>query len=244
MQIYMLNWRLIVIKSELPANAKYLALYLSTWMNEWGDNCYPSIKRISHETGLSKQTVIKYIQVLRADGWLEAKKKGFDGQAWSHNQYYPNIPDKAVKELDHLNEGGQSGIPRRSISDNKAVKEVDTIFTDNSTDNSTDTTMLTPKKAVNVPYQQIVNLYHEKLPNNPQIAKLNESRKRQIKARWNNGIGDIDAWERYFDLVSDSKFLTGQCPPSRDRSKPFIADIDFLIKEANVLKIVEGKYHE
>lgn len=244
MQVYMLNWRLVVIRSNLPSNAKYLAIYLSTWMNEWGDNCYPSIKRISHETGLSEPTVVKYIQVLRTNGWLEAKKKGFDGQAWAHNQYYPNIPPEVLKEINHLDEGTKTEKGRHLNSHEKALKEVNTIFTDNSTENSTDTAMLTPKKAVNVPYQQIVNLYHEKLPNNPQVAKLNESRKRQIKARWNNGIGDIDAWERYFDLVSESKFLTGQCPPGMNRNKPFIADIDFLIKENNVLKIVEGKYHE
>ena len=93
-----------------------------------------------------------------------------------------------------------------------------------------------------MPYDEIVSLYHEKLLNNPQIAKLTDSRKRQIKARWNNGMGDIDSWARYFDLVSESKFLTGQAPPGKGRTKPYVADIDFLIKESSVLKIVEGKY--
>jgi len=138
MQVYMLNWRLVIIKSELPSNAKFIALYLSTWMNEWGDNCYPSIARISHETGLSKPTVIKYIQVLRDQGWLESRKKGFDGQAWAHNQYYPNVPEKEVKEFNHLSEGGKTESKRRLNSQQKAVKEVNTRTTDNSTDNSTE----------------------------------------------------------------------------------------------------------
>ncbi len=99
-------------------------------------------------------------------------------------------------------------------------------------------------KARNVPYEAILDLYHEKLPLNPRIAKLSDSRKRQIRARWNDGIPDLDSWGRYFDMVSQSKFLTGRAAPSRDRNKPFVADIDFLIKEANVLKVVEGKYHE
>lgn len=127
------NWRILIFKSELPPNSKYVGCYLSTYMNEHGDNCYPSIKRICHETGLSKPTVIKYIQVMRDNGWLETAKKGFDGQAWAHNQYYPSVPEKVVKEIYHVDEGGKPPLPRRSISEHKAVKEVNTSSIDNST---------------------------------------------------------------------------------------------------------------
>jgi len=102
-------------------------------MNEHGDNCFPSIKRISHECGLSKPTVIKYIHLLKENGWLESSKKGFDGQAWAHNQYYPNIPKEVIKEINHLEEGGKPHSIRRSTSQQKAVKEVNTSSTDNST---------------------------------------------------------------------------------------------------------------
>ena len=122
----MFNWRLMVIRhSDLPANAKYLAIYLSTYMNEWGDNCFPSIQRIIHETGLSKPTVCKYLAELRDNDWLESRKKGFDGQGWAHNQYFPNIPKKAVKLVNQLQEGGKNGSKRRLNSDEKAVKLVD-----------------------------------------------------------------------------------------------------------------------
>ncbi len=132
------NWRILVFKSDLPANAKYIGCYLSTYMNEHGDNCYPSIARICHETCLSKPTVIKYIQVLRDGEWLETKKKGFDGQAWAHNQYYPNIPKKVVKEINQLTEGGKAPLQRRLTSGQKAVKEVNTSSTVNSVVSSTE----------------------------------------------------------------------------------------------------------
>jgi len=126
MDISMYNWRLMIIRySKLPAYAKYIAIYLSTYMNEWGDNCFPSIERIVHETGLSKPTVCKYLAELRDNDWLESKKKGFDGQGWAHNQYYPNIPQKVVKELNQLSEGGKAESKRRLNSDEKAVKLVD-----------------------------------------------------------------------------------------------------------------------
>lgn len=100
------------------------------------------------------------------------------------------------------------------------------------------------KKRSTVPYQKILDLYHEILPNNPQIIKLNDNRKRQIKARHVNNVQSLDDWREYFTIVSESKFLTGQQPPGFGRSKPFIASLDFLIKEINLLKIIEGNYHE
>ncbi|MEN8251696.1 MAG: helix-turn-helix domain-containing protein [Bacteroidota bacterium] len=127
------NWRKLIFKSELPANAKYIGSYLMTWMNENGDNCYPSVKRIAHETSLTEPTVCKYIQVLREEGWLETKKKGFDGKAWAHNQYYPNIPNKVLKEIKCELEGTKTDSVRHLNSHDKALKELNTITTDNST---------------------------------------------------------------------------------------------------------------
>lgn len=139
------NWRILIFKSNLPPNAKYIGCHLSTYMNEQGDNCFPSIARICSETGLSKPTTIKYIRVLNHEGWLLTKKKGFNGQAWAHNQYYPNIPknvmedinEKAVKEIYHLSEGGKTESRRRLNSEHKAVKEVNPSGIDNSIDNYT-----------------------------------------------------------------------------------------------------------
>lgn len=127
------NWRNLIFKSDLPANAKYIGCYLSTWMNEWGDNCYPSTKRIAHETSLSEPTVIKYIQVLRDTGWLETRKKKYDGQAWARNQYYPNIPEKVLKEIKLELEGTKTDRVRHLNSEGKALKELNTISTVNST---------------------------------------------------------------------------------------------------------------
>lgn len=100
-------------------------------------------------------------------------------------------------------------------------------------------------KVSKIPYEAIINLYHELLPHNPRVKILSDARKRTIKARWNNGMGELEDWTRLFgEYVAKSKFLTGQSPPSHGRSKSFIADIDFLINETNIVKIVEGKYHE
>ena len=100
----------------------------------------------------------------------------------------------------------------------------------------------TSAKSSPCPYQQIVDLYHEKLPMLPRVVTLSDGRKRAMKARWSNGASNMKFWMDYFDSVSESKFLTGHVDPSPGR-KQFVADIDFLIRESTIIKTQEGKYH-
>lgn len=91
-----------------------------------------------------------------------------------------------------------------------------------------------------VPYQEIVNLYHEILPVLPNVIKLSDKRKSQIKARWfeTEKTQSLDWWNDFFNLISQSKFLTG----NNDRTwKP---DLEWITKQENFLKICEGKYNQ
>lgn len=94
------------------------------------------------------------------------------------------------------------------------------------------------------PYEKIIELYHGILPELSRCREISAERKANIRARWNNGLGELDRWENYFTVVSKSDFLMGRNAASPGRSKPFVADIDFLIRKSTVIKIAEGKYHD
>lgn len=106
---------------------------------------------------------------------------------------------------------------------------------------TTTTTGKTGNKVARCPYQKIVALYHEKLPQLRAIHELTPTRKTSIRARWQNELPDIDTWTTFFKSVSQSDFLMGQCEPTNGR-RVFQADIDWLIQPANIVKIAEGKY--
>lgn len=95
-----------------------------------------------------------------------------------------------------------------------------------------------------VPLKEVIDLYHQFCPELPSVAKLTPARKQAIRARWRNELPSLDDWRRFFEVVAESNFLTGRAPPSGGRSKPFVADIDFLTKQANVVKVMEGKYDD
>lgn len=89
-----------------------------------------------------------------------------------------------------------------------------------------------------IPYQLIVDAYHEILPELSGVKLLNDTRKKAIKARWNSkveNINTLDFWNRYFNYVRTSDFLMGT-------KTDFSASFDFLIKESSMLKTIEGNY--
>jgi hypothetical protein len=99
------------------------------------------------------------------------------------------------------------------------------------------------------PHETIVEAYHETLPMLPRVEVWSEGRKSYLRQRWrevcaeqrfdrDQGIG----WFRdYFATVGRSEFLTGKARPTKG-DRPFLADLEWLVRPANFVKVIEGKY--
>lgn len=94
-----------------------------------------------------------------------------------------------------------------------------------------------------IPKDKIVDLYHSILPTCPQVIVWNNTRQGYLRQRWLHDLPDIDSWKQFFEKVSRSRFLTGQSEGNGSR-KPFVADLEWLIRPTNFAKIIEDKYHE
>lgn len=99
-------------------------------------------------------------------------------------------------------------------------------------------------KADNVPHQEIIKLYALHLPNLPQPRIWTDKRKKALKARWHSGLKSRDGtpinslswWGGYFQHVKGCPHLMGK----NDRG--WTADLEWLVNESNLLKVIEGKY--
>lgn len=92
------------------------------------------------------------------------------------------------------------------------------------------------------PYETIVALYHEVLPELRACKTLTETRKSYLRQRWAAKPGtDLAKWRAFFEYVKTCPFLLGQSDGSHGRP-PFVADLEWLVKPSNYAKIVEGKY--
>ena len=130
-------------------------------------------------------------------------------------------------------------IKKDNISLSKVTDTIDKI--DNITKDKKNTCL--PEANTGCPFQKIVDLYHSSLPDLPRVKVLTEARKGYIKARWNENGRDFGWWEEYFSQVKESAFLCGKCESFNGR-KPFIADLEWLVKPSNMVKVIEGKYSD
>jgi hypothetical protein len=105
------------------------------------------------------------------------------------------------------------------------------------------------------PVDELVEIYHEAMPNNPRVKVLNEARRGALRARWREAAklqcrpfgystrGDgCRAWRAFFETCNESAFLTGRVQPSPGRP-PFLASLDFLLSPSGFANCLENKYH-
>lgn len=106
------------------------------------------------------------------------------------------------------------------------------------------------------PHEQIVALYHELLPSCPRVMEWTPARQASLRQRWREkskpnstgpGYSNIEDgiawWREFLSWVARSKFLTGQSDGSNGR-RPFVADLEWLLKSGNFTKVIEGKYED
>ena len=108
-----------------------------------------------------------------------------------------------------------------------------------------DQTLLSSPKGDNVPFVDIVNLYHDQLSELPKCEILNKKRKGYIRQRWQDkehGLYTLQHWENFFKFIRKSDFLMGRTQ-SRDGRPPFRANLEWITNLNNYTKIYEDKYH-
>lgn len=117
---------------------------------------------------------------------------------------------------------------------------------------------LTPKQisiqiGKRCPQEKLVDLYHECLPSLRQVRTwTTASRRQNLAARWRemserqefqSEQDGLDFFRGFFEFVGRSSFLLGQIK-TRDGSRPWRADLPWLIKAENFASVCDGKYHD
>lgn len=93
-----------------------------------------------------------------------------------------------------------------------------------------------PPEAEPTPYSEIKNLYLSLCPSFPRIQTLSANRKQAIHARWMQYGKSLDTFQQLFEKAESSAFLKGA------NSRNWSADFDWMLKDGNMAKILEGKY--
>jgi len=92
------------------------------------------------------------------------------------------------------------------------------------------------KKKNYPPYKKIVDYFNDKCKLLPTVKTITEARKTALRARWNNNGND--QIKKVIDTVSSNSFFSGE----NDRN--WKANFDWIMKEGNFIKILEGNYSD
>ena len=88
-----------------------------------------------------------------------------------------------------------------------------------------------------IPYESIRNLFNLTCPSLSRCKAMSEARKKAIKARYSSGY-TLDDFTILFEKAEASTFLKG------GNARNWRATFDWLIKDANMTKVLEGNYDD
>ena len=93
------------------------------------------------------------------------------------------------------------------------------------------------KEKPSLSQSQVLELYHKILPELPRVVKWTNTRKTKMRTcLLDKERQSIDFWEKYFNKVKNTPFLLGE------NNHGWKADLEWLIKESNLIKVLDGKY--
>lgn len=211
----------IMRDKTLSIESKAIYAYLASFAGA-GSESFPSVELIIVELNISENRYYKYRQELIEKGYIKihANRKG---NRRTHNVY---------ELVGH-------------IKFNKEVKEE--IKTENSSLDKNATEEATEKEAAEevkvarrihskaeIKAQDIVNMFSNICVSFPKITKISESRKKAINARLKTYTEED--FKKLFEKAEKSDFLKGK------NNRDWSANFDWLIKDANMAKVLDGNY--
>lgn len=245
-------------EANIPSSAdKFVLVALADFANEHGE-AYPSLQTLSNKTSLDRKTVIKGLGNLSGIAVIAdtGERKGKTKQVAVYRIDLRRLTAIAIdaaegrtknaKKAKHTENGT---IPKHTengtlnSAENGTLKQYRKRYTEpsvilNHQSEPSDTHKPHKEneaKASSMSVGEVVDLYHEILPSLPSVLKVTDARRKAISARIHDDLKTPSEWRVFFSRVGKSDFLTG-------KADNFRADLEWLCKPSNFLKVREGRY--
>ena len=182
---------------------------------------------------MKETTVTMALQTFEQFGMVEIVDGVITIPNWGKHQNLDQLETKKeymrnyMKEYREKQKALTAGKPSCKTNSKTNVSEAD-IEEDKESERESDI-----KNKIHIDCQQVVDLYHSICKSFPSVRSLSDARKKAIKARLKTYT--IDDFRKVFENAEASSFLKGV-------DGGWKASFDWLIKEANMLKVLEGNY--
>lgn len=210
------------------------------------ENCEKAIDVLSSPDPHSRTTENEGRRIKKIDGgWLIINGEKFRNKmSLDERREYQRIKQREYREKAkeikacHRDVDNPVNASRRFIH-TEADADTDT---EDQKHTSTDEPLTPPLSDVNrkIPYSEFIAVQVRCCSSLPKPLVVTDSRRKQIKRSWTTHP-EWQFWESFWAIVERSDFLTGRGPPRPGHEK-WRATIDWCLKEANFVKILEGNY--
>lgn len=244
---------------DMPASAQLLYFHLSLMADD--DGFINNPRRIQRMVGCSvddlESLIEKRFLISFESGVVVIRHWRMNNQIRC-DRYKPSIfPEKSLIVLDEgmvyeLSSECQSvGIPlvyqmdtQYSIGQDRSVQDSsvqdssgqDRAGEDRSAEVTKNADVPSVPPAEELSVEDIVGMYHEICKSYPRVTAMSKSRSRAVKARMRTYTAE--QFRTVFGKAENSAFLRG------DNQRKWSADFDWMMKESNFVKILDGNYDE
>lgn len=195
------------------------------------ENIPYSPKMLADELGFEENTVLLALKSLEQLNMIVTNQGFFTIAGWDEYQNVEGM-DK-IREQNRIRQkkwyDKQKALP--NVEPNVSITQPNAPEEDKDIDKELD---LDTDREERTDYKSLVDLYHTICKSFPSVRSLSDARKKAIKARLNTY--SVDDFKTVFENAEASSFLKGK----NDRN--WQANFDWLIKDANFVKVLEGNY--
>ena len=196
----------------------------------------------SLRSGVSVKKLRRIIDMLIKDGMLG--RQVFNRFSIITITFYDKYQDVGKQEAGEWQaEGKQRAAPKEGNNSRSEEHSLSAEADECSADGKGEESAPLTKQPENCPHQEIINLWHEILPELTSVRTWSDKRSKTLKARWNskdmegNSFNSLKFWRKFFEYIRESNFLMGRS------SSGWTPTLEWVITESHFNDIIEGKYH-
>lgn len=236
--------------SALPADTHILAAALLNYADDEGYfNANPRLIKAA-------TTPLREDSVTTQDSLTSLSQMGFielgtapDGKRYglivkfTKHQYINKPTNSKIKDLGIVWDA--SGITTVGLPSSSALERNREQGTGKGKDiSNADALLVTKPKKPPCPIQEIIDLYHELMPDCKKVRIFSDRKKTNLRTRWGEDEArqNLDWWRNFFEFANQSRWLTGQViKPGED--KGWKASLGWLVLPENFAKVINEDYH-
>ena len=194
------------------------------------ENIPYTTKMLADELGFEENLVKLALEALAQFEMIVTDSNYLFVSGWQEHQNIEGM--EKIKEQNRIRKQRQRERQKQILIGESHVKSRDSHATEEEKEKEIDIEKEEEREKIN--YQQIADMFHSICPSFPSVKSLSDARKKAIKARLNTY--SIEDFEELFKKAEASTFLKG------GNNRNWTANFDWLIKDANMAKVLDGNY--